>query len=103
MLIPTPVPKTVLEKHTKVHLKSFINGALLFTDFRHPTHISLLCHCPTLVKTIEGCMGGEEQFWPAPEGNPCSIFFWVWTSFFYGWGGTAEAILSLPGNTFEDH
>ena len=40
----------------------------------------LFCHClATLLNHIEGCMGGGEQFWSAPEGNPCSIYFWVWT------------------------
>ena len=38
-------------------------------------------------------MGGGEQFWPAPRGNPCSILLGCGLSFFLGGeGGTAEAL-----------
>ena len=53
----------------KVLLKYFCLHCISDTP---PT--SSLCLSPTLLKARFYGVGGE-QYWPAPRGNPCSIFF----------------------------
>ena len=53
----------------KVLLKYFCLHCISDTP---PT--SSLCLSPTLLKA-RVLWGGGEQYWPAPRGNPCSIFF----------------------------